>query len=149
MINCNLTKETKLKMLTHNNTPKGLLTYYIPHIHRSITEEFLKNMLHAYWCAYSKLGFFVDKYDCLRIDKIKFITDRNNPKIKKAVVYHCNSSKDNDNDNDEQSNKLVNNFMSEIIAHKENSTAPLKCYFTQNGERRFWLILPNMKYYKK
>lgn len=131
-------------MTTQHSITHQILTYYIPHIHTSITEEFLKNTLHAYWCAYSKLGFFVDKYDCLRIDKIKFITDRNNPKIKKAVVYHCISSKDND----EQSNKLVNNFMSEIIAHKENSTAPLKCYFTQNEERHFWLILPNMKYYK-
>lgn len=120
-------------------TQFGILTYFIPRVHSTVSEQFMKETLTAYWASQSGLGFAAMKCNPLKINRISFIPIENNPNFKQAFVYHVPSSIDSLQDIEFQ---LVSRFTEDLFKYEE-AKCPLKCHLFHNGKSNFWMLLPN------
>lgn len=110
----------------------GVLTYFIPRVHVSVDEAFLKQQLENFWTIRA-----VDRPLCfLRITRVEFVPYENNPSFNKVFVYHQSAAEIG------RTNEVV--YQTRQIFEAEERKAPLRCNFFHHGKNSYWLLLPNL-----
>lgn len=137
----------------YNMSALGVLTYCIPRVHTSVTEDFMKNVLR---------DFFDDKtamqLDMNCVSEIDFVPIPGCTDFKKAFVYHRYMSEDDHYNHFERIQRagrrnmwwdrnskmnMVNRITASIFSDSATGS-PVKVNFVHNGRRNFWLLLPNL-----
>ena len=148
---CNFQWEVNGELKTYTPSKWGVLTYCIPRVHVSVTEEFMKNTLRE---------FFDDQgvtwLNMNRVQRGDFVPLKGTDDSQKAFVYHyAMTSKDHsDTSNGVSSSRwsnrfykptmnLVNRITSDIFA-SEAAKRPMQVHFRHNGRKNFWMLLPNL-----
>lgn len=138
---------------------QGVVTYCIPRVHVSVTEEFMMTQLGNYFDHYTRLAEFSSYptvFDCCEVDRIDFVAIDGNPHFKQAFVYHVPLSAQDKKDHlkrlTEGNGKwsrgypatmnLVNRITEDIFK-SEQKRDPKMVPIKHNGRENFWLLLPN------
>lgn len=133
----------------------GVLTYCIPRIHKSVTEDFLKKVLTDFFNIHIGICF-----DLNNVERVDFIPIEGNANFKKAFVYHRAMTYE---DKDNHLNRLAfaknhnywNNYrfittmdivnrITTDLFQSEKRHEPIKVYFTDKGQCNYWMLLPNL-----
>lgn len=139
---------------------QGVLTYCIPRVHVSVTEEFMRCTLGDYFDHYTMLPEFSSyptTFDCCEIDRIDFVAIDGNAHFKQAFVYHVPLSAQDKKDHQTRLREamngkwyrgypammdIVNRITKDIFASEYKRDA-LKVKIKHNGRDNFWMLLPN------
>lgn len=114
----------------------GVLTYFIPRVHASVDETFLRNQLEQFWMNRSGLGYLAVNQPYLRIKRVDFVPYDNNPSFNKVFVYHDSAAEFG------MTNEVV--YQTRQIFEAEDTKAPIRCNFFHRGKDSYWLLLPNL-----
>jgi hypothetical protein len=140
---------------TYEPSAMNILTYCIPRVHISVTDEFMRNVLEKYFDTKTN-----ERFNCNMIEGIDFVPIEGNSHFKQAFVYHRQlSAQDNEyhltrisNEKCEWRSKeeskypttmnIVNRITKNIF-ELESKNQSLKVSFTHNNRKNFWILLPN------
>lgn len=115
----------------------GILTYFIPRVHVSVDEGFLREQLEQFWfrnvCESS--GHDVAQNQIHHIVRVDFVPYANDLSFNKVFVYHSPAACGMTNEVIYQTAKIFN---------AEKRKAPLRCNFFHRGKNSYWLLLPNL-----
>jgi len=114
----------------------GVLSYFIPRVHASVDEEFLKIQLENFWMNRAGLGKSNVTQPHLYIQRVDFVPYENNPSFNKVFVYH-NSAAERD-----MTNEVI--YQTKQIFEAEDKKSPIRCNFFHRGKNSYWLLLPNL-----
>ena len=114
----------------------GVLSYFIPRVHVSVDEAFLKEQLEQFWMNRSGLGYLAVTQPQWRVERIDFVPYDNNPSFNKVFVYHESAAQRGMTD------EVV--YQTRNIFEAEERKAPLRCNFFHRGKDSYWLMLPNL-----
>ena len=114
----------------------GILTYFIPRVHVSVDEAFLKQQLENFWMNRSGLGYLAVSQPHLRIQRVDFVPYENDPSFNKVFVYHDSAAERG------MTNEVV--YQTKQIFDAEERKAALRCNFFHRGKDSYWLLLPNL-----
>ena len=136
---------------------EGVLTYYIPRVHNSVTEEFLKETMRT------TLNKMNGGCKCNVVRKVVFQPLPGNRSFKQAFVYHYPLGGPMYNRESHYNSLSVNGAgvwstsqhypynmdlvgrMTKNIFMCEHLGTPVKTHFTHRGRANYWLLLPNWK----
>jgi hypothetical protein len=114
----------------------GVLTYFIPRVHASVDEPFLKQVLENFWMNRSGLGYLAVTQPHWRIKRVDFVPYDNDPSFNKVFVYHDSAAPIG------MSNEVV--YQTRQIFEAEEKKAAVRCNFFHHGKDSYWLLLPNL-----
>jgi hypothetical protein len=137
--------------MTYQPSAQGVLTYCIPRVHVSVTEEFMKSVLCEFFDKKTN-----EKYDCNQVNRVDFVEIEGNDNFKQAFVYHTamtiqdkiNHSKRMMKEGNEwryAENPMLNivSRITKNIFESEEKRTPLKVEFIHKKRQNYWLLLPN------
>jgi len=114
----------------------GVLTYFIPRVHVSVDEAFLRQQLENFWMNRSGLGYLAVTQPHWRIQRVDFVPYDNDPSFNKVFVYHDSAAEFG------MTNEIV--YQTRQIFEAEERKAALRCNFFHRGKDSYWLLLPNL-----
>ena len=143
------------ELKTYTPAAWGVVTYCIPRVHISVTEDFLKQRLGGFFDNETNLRF-----DMNGVERVEFVPLEGNADFQKAYVYHARlSAEDKYNHNRRISSvgtscrwgdgfygtemNMVNRITNDLFT-SEAAKRPIKVNFIHNGRKNFWLLLPNL-----
>lgn len=148
---CDFQWEVNGELKTYTPSRWGVLTYCIPRVHVSVTEEFMKNTLREFFDDQGVLGLNMN-----RVQRVEFVPLKGTDDFQKAFVYHYAMTPEDrcDTPNGIPSSRwsnrfykptmdLANRITSDIFA-SEAAKRPMKVHFKHNGRKNFWMLLPNL-----
>lgn len=148
---CDFQWEVNGELKTYTPSRWGVLTYCIPRVHVSVTEEFMKNTLREFFDDQGVLGLNMN-----RVQRVEFVPLKGTDDFQKAFVYHYAMTPEDrcDTPNGIPSSRwsnrfykptmdLANRITSDIFA-SEAAKRPMKVNFKHNGRKNFWMLLPNL-----
>jgi hypothetical protein len=143
--------EVNGELKTYTPSRWGVLTYCIPRVHVSVTEDFMKTTLREFFDDQGVLGLNMN-----RVQRVEFVPLKGTDDFQKAFVYHYAMTPEDrcDTPNGVPSSRwsnrfykhtmnLVNRITSDIFA-SEAAKRPTKVHFKHNGRKNFWMLLPNL-----
>lgn len=148
---CDFQWEVNGELKTYTPSRWGVLTYCIPRVHVSVTEDFMKNTLREFFDDQGVLGLNMN-----RVQRVEFVPLKGTDDFQKAFVYHYAMTPEDrcDTPNGIPSSRwsnrfykptmdLANRITSDIFA-SEAAKRPMKVNFKHNGRKNFWMLLPNL-----
>ena len=143
--------EVNGELKTYTPSKWGVLTYCIPRVHVSVTEDFVKNTLREFFDDQGVTGLNMNY-----VQRVEFVPLKGTDDFQKAFIYHHAMTPEDrcDTPNGVPSSRwsnrfykpkmdLVNRITSDIFT-SEATKRPMKVHFRHNGRKNFWMILPNL-----
>jgi len=152
--------EVNGEKMTYTPAAWGVLTYVIPRVHISLTDDdgvaFMKAKLKEHFrddIAYN--------YDFTDVERIDFVPLTGNPNFVKAFVYHRQmTAADTQAHHERRSEHRFNHYHSlnrpawsnmtlvsritETLFASEHHQTAQHVYFFHNGKQSYWMLLPNL-----
>ena len=148
---CDFQWEVNGELKTYTPSRWGVLTYCIPRVHVSVTEDFVKNTLREFFDDQGVTGLNMND-----VQRVEFVPLKGTDDFQKAFIYHHAMTPEDRCDTpngvpcSRWSNRfykptmdLANRITSDIFA-SEAAKRPMKVHFKHNGRKNFWMLLPNL-----
>lgn len=143
---------------TSNNDESSVLElrYWIPFVHKSVTEVFMKRVLGDFFYQNTFQGAndsLPKTFDCCKVYRITFVPIEGKPHLKEAFVTHIPLSSADYNHHQERLSctRWYNNYptsmnlverITDDISKSEMRHNPVKVQYFHNGRQYFWKLLP-------